>query len=114
MKGHAQRRKRSRRGLGSSEAIHTKKMTEASDDIGYSIAMVTNKSRNGKCGAAWADYAEMMTHYGQYLAHQSAGGRASAPSHAGLIRKAAGEFAENCLVNRNNGLGRRRRRKARR
>lgn len=105
-------KKRKRRGLGSSEAIHTKKMTEASREIGYAVAMVTNKSRNGRCGAASSAYAEMMTHYGQYLAHEGAGGRASAPSHAALIRKAASEFNASCLVNHSNGLGRRRRRKA--
>lgn len=111
----AKKRKRSRRGLGSSEAIHTKKMAEASSEIGHAVALVTNKARNGRCGAASAAYGEMMTHYGEYLAHQGAGGRASAPSHAALIRKAAREFESACLVNVSHTMtGRRRRRKARR
>lgn len=108
------KRKR-RRGLGSSDAIHTKKMTEASEEIGHMVALVTNKSRNGRCGAASNAYGSMMTAYGQYLAHQGAGGRASAPSHAALIRKAATEFNSACLVNHSHTMtGRRRRRKARR
>jgi hypothetical protein len=107
--------KRKRRGLGSSEAIHTKKMAEASEEIGYMVALVTNKARNGRCGAASNAYGSMMTAYGQYLAHQGAGGRASAPSHAALIRKAATEFNSACLVNVNYTMtGRKRRRKARR
>lgn len=108
------KRKR-RRGLGSSEAIHTKEMTHASEEIGHMVALVTNKARNHRCGAASAAYGELMTNYGKYLAHQGSGGRSSAPSHAALIRKAAREFEGACLVNVSHTMtGRRRRRKARR
>jgi len=111
------KRRRSRRGLGDSPAIHTKKMAEASTMIGYSIAEMTNRVRHGKCGAASAVYAEMMMGYGEYTAHQKAGGTSTAPLHEKLVHKAINEFNEKCLVNRDyrSGLARRRRRrKARR
>ena len=108
----AKNKKRKRRGLGSSDAIHTKEMTHASEKIGHAIAMVTNKSRNGRCGAARHAYGEMMAHYGEYLAHRSAGGRSSAPSHGALITKATREFENACLVNlSHNNLGKHRRRR---
>lgn len=109
----AKKRKHSRRGLGSSDAIHTKEMTHASEKIGHAVALLTNKARNGRCGAASHAYGEMMAHYGQYLAHQNAGGRSSAPAHAALIGKATREFENACLVNLSHNLGKRRR-KARR
>lgn len=110
------KRKRQRRGLGSSDAIHTKKATEASSEIGYSIAELTNRVRHGKCGAASRVYAEMMMHYGEYRAHRSAGGHTSAPSHEGLVQKATAEFNNTCLVNRQyrDAFGKRRRKARRR
>lgn len=107
----ARKHKRSRRGLGSSTAIHTQQATYASENIGYTVAQLTNKTRNGKCGAAAAIYGEMMKFVGEYEAHKRAGGRPSAPSHGALVHKATTEFTKTCLVNHNNGLGRRHRRR---
>ena len=106
-------KRRRKRQLGSSAVTHTTEATHASANIGYAIALMTNKARNGKCQAASHAYAEMMTAYGIYLASTKAGGKTSAPSHAALMRQAANEFNDRCLVNQENGLARRRR-KARR
>lgn len=111
----AKRKRKRSRAFGSTPAIHTQQATYASENIGYAIAQLTNKTRNGKCRAASAVYAEMMMHYGEYLAHKKAGGRPSAPSHEALIEKATSEFNSTCLVNQHwSGPARRRRRKARR
>lgn len=102
-------KRKKQRVLGSSAAVHTTEAARASENIGYAIALVTNKARNGRCQAASHAYAEMMTAYGTYLASTKAGGKTNAPSHAALMRKAAGEFNDRCLINQDNGLARRRR-----
>jgi hypothetical protein len=91
-------------------------MAEASTEIGHFVALTTNKARNGRCGLAAGAYGSMMMAYGQYHAHQDAGGRATAPSHADLVRKAQKEFVNACLVDDrpHTMTGRRRHRKSRR
>lgn len=106
-------RKRTRRQLGSSAAVHTQQAVKAADEIEKAAALTVNRARNGRCIAATMAYADMQRAIGTYEAHTRSGGKAWEPLTA--IREAAGEYTDRCVRESTNVSGhRRRRRRARR
>jgi len=89
------KRRKKRRGLGSSAVIHTQQAAKASDDIQYAAVLTMNKARNGRCTAATVAYAEMQQAIGRYDAHIRSGGQAWKPQTA--ITDAAYEYNNHCV-----------------
>jgi hypothetical protein len=89
--------KRRRRGLGSSAAEHTRRLTDFLHTAAVHARGATRAAKGGKCGEALMQLSFAQEHYGAAIAEHEGAGNRGVPAHAN-VRAAREAFRQHCLI----------------